>query len=488
MLKNKQSRSAALALTVLAAAAMTACGSLAPVAPYSRPALQLPAPAAPASTPAGSSASAPAVDLRSWWTGFNDPVLNALLDEAQRNNQDLALATARVTEAQAATAQSHASLFPTVDLTANTARRKISESTATYASGFNPVYEDRQIGLSASYEIDFWGKYAKADESARARLLAQSATRGNVLITLYANVAQAYFALRGADAQVRLSSQVLDSRQETLRLQQRRLAAGLIGPQDLLVAQGDVVSAQSTLQQARQTLAVAESSLAVLLGRQPADIVKPALARGNDLGALYAAQKVPDGLSSDLLTARPDVVSAEQTLVAAHGDISQARAAYFPSLTLTATAGQESKSLADLFDPASLFWSLMGNLTQPIFRAGALDALMAAANARQQEAVAQYTQTVQNAFKDAHDALTNVAAGRVLADNAQARLQLANESLRLAQVRFKTGTIGSLDLLSAQRDQAQAESALVDAQRVQLASVVTLYKALGGGWTPDAAR
>ena len=477
MLKNKQTRGAALALSVLAAGVLSACGSLAPVAPYSRPALQLPS----ADTTAGNA------DLRSWWTGFNDPVLNALLDEAQRNNQDLALATARVIESQASTAQSHANLFPTVDLTANTARRKISENTATYASGFNPVYEDRQIGLSASYEIDFWGKYAKADEAARARLLAQSATRGNVLITLYANVAQAYFALRGADAQARLASQVLESRQETLRLQQRRLAVGLVGPQDILTAQADVVSAQSAVQQARQSLALAESTLAVLVGRQPADIVKPALARGNDLGALYAAQKVPEGLRSDLLTARPDVVAAEQTLVAAHGDIAQARAAYFPSLTLTASAGQESKSLSNLFDPASVFWNLMGNLTQPIFRAGALDALMSAANAREQEALAQYTQTVQNAFKDAHDALTNVVAGRVLADNAQERLRLSGESLRLAQARFKTGTIGSLDLLSAQRDQAQAEASLVDAQRVQLTAVVAVYKALGGGWTPSTA-
>ena len=474
MLNNKLKNHAKLGLSVLALAALSACASLPSFGPYQRPALNL---------PEANTAAAPAADLSAWWKGFGDSALDALIDEATRSNQDLALATARLTEARASMAQTNANLYPTVDLSGSVARRRISENTATYAPNFNPVYEDRQLGLTASYELDFWGKYARADDASRARMLAQSATRGNVLITLYANVAQSYFGLRGLDQQRKLAEQVLANRQETLRLQKRRLDAGVVGSIELQTAQADVATAQANLQQIRQSIGSAETTLTVLLGRQPADIVRPALARGADLGSLYAAQKVPGNLSSDLLIARPDVVSAEQTLIAAHADIGQARAAYFPSLTLTATAGQESTSLSNLFDPASLFWSVLGSFTQPIFRAGAIDALVSAANARQEQAVAQYTQTVQNAFKDAHDAMTNVDAGRQIASSTQERVATLRETVRLTELRNKAGYSSNLELLNAQRDLASAESGLVDAQRTQLTAVVSLYKALGGGWT-----
>lgn len=227
---------------------------------------------------------------------------------------------------------------------------------------------------------------------------------------------------------------------------------------------------------------MAESALALLLGRQPADIAQPVLARGADLAALFAAQQVPANLSSDLLSARPDIVSAEQNLIAAHADIGQARAAYFPRLGITATAGQQSKDMSTLFDPASLFWSMVGNLTQPIFRAGAIDALVSAANARQAQALAQYTQAVQSAFKDVHDAMNNVDAGRQIAATTALRITALRETLRLAELRYKAGYSSYLEVLNAQRDLAQAQSGLIDVQRNQLGAVVSLYKALGAGW------
>ena len=478
-----------LSAAAIAVALLTACAGTTPgTTAYSRPALTLPASAAPAGAPTAM-ASAPSVKLRLWWKGFADPVLDALLDEAARNNQDLALATARLQEARASLAQSHANLYPTVDLNAGLARRRSSENAAAFSPGSEAVSEDRQLGLSASYEFDFWGRYARADEAARARLLAQSAAQGSVLTTLYANVAQSYFALRALDTQTQLAESTLATRQENLRLQQRRLESGVVGELDLRQAESEAASVQATLQQLQQSRAMAETALALLLGRQPADIVQPVLARGSDLAALYAAQQVPANLSSDLLSARPDIVSAEQNLIAAHADIGQARAAYFPRLSITATTGQQSRDMSTLFDPASLFWSMVGNLTQPIFRAGAIDALVSAANARQAQALAQYTQTVQSAFKDVHDAMNNVDAGRQIAATTALRITALRETLRLAELRYKAGYSSYLEVLNAQRDLAQAQSGLVDVQRNQLSAVVSLYKALGAGWVvSDEAR
>jgi outer membrane protein, multidrug efflux system len=183
-----------------------------------------------------------------------------------------------------------------------------------------------------------------------------------------------------------------------------------------------------------------------------------------------------------VLASRPDLISSEQALIAANADIAQARTAYFPRLALTANVGLQSNELSKLFDPGSVIWNLLGNLTQPIFKAGAIDAAVAASNARQQQALAQYTQAVQNAFRDVHDALNNVESGREITQTTSKRITALRSSLRLAQLRYDGGYSNYLEVLSAQRDLNQAESALIDTQRLHLNAVVSLYKALGGGW------
>jgi outer membrane protein, multidrug efflux system len=307
-----------------------------------------------------------------------------------------------------------------------------------------------------------------------------------VLTTLYANVAQSYFTLRALDAQVVLAEQTLATRVENLRLQQRRFEGGVVGELDLRQAQAEAANIEAAAQLAKQNRSNAESALALLVGRKPQDIAKPSLARGAAVGQLYAAQSIPSNLPSDVLARRPDLLSSEQALIAANADIGQARTAYFPRVALTASLGQQSKDLSTLFNPASVFWSMLGNLTQPIFRAGAIDAAVAAANARQQQAVAQYTQAVQNAFRDVHDALNNVEAGREIASTNTKRIESLRATLRLADLRYKNGYSSYLEVLSAQRDLAQAESALIDTQRSHLNAVVSLYKALGGGWDAGA--
>ena len=470
------------AISLVAACAMVACGSIPPDKRYERPALDVPVSLSSGAAGAGTASAASNIDWITWWKTFQDPVLDALLAEAASNSQDLALATARIAEARATLDQNQSNFYPSVDLNASVNRRRSSENSGTFNAAAGAYSGDGQFGLSASYEFDFWGKYARADDAARARLLSQAASRGTVLTTLYADVAQSYFALRALDAQQGLAEQTLVTRQENLRLQKRRLEGGVVGELDVRQAESEAASVQATLQLTLQNRANAESALAVLLGRKPSDIFRPVVARGTTVGTLVATVAIPADLPSDVLARRPDIVSAEQNLIAANADIGQARAAFFPKLSLTAGLGLQSKDLSKLFDPASLFWNLLGNLTQPVFRAGALGAVAAAANAREQQALAQYTQTVQNAFRDVHDALNNVAAGRDITATTTRRIDALRSTLRLADLRYKNGYSSYLEVLNAQRDLAQAESGLIDIQRSQLNAVVSLYKALGGGW------
>ena len=468
-------------ISVLASAVLAACG-VAPLGPnYQRPAIDVPASVAAKGAATGTAA----VDWLAWWKSFSDPVLDALLQEAAANSQDLKLASARIEEASASIALNDANFVPSLDLTAGATRKRASQNAAAFSPAVSPYSNDRQIGLLASYELDFWGKYARADEAARARLLAQSASLGTVQTTLYANVVQAYLGLRALDAQLTLAEQTLATRQENLRLQQRRFQGGVIGELDLRQAESESAAVQAVAQQTRQARSNAESALALLVGRSPAAIASPVVARGADFGALYVRQAVPSDLPSDLLNRRPDLVAAEQALIAANADIGQARSVYFPRLSFTAALGQQSKDFGNLFNPASLFWNMAANLAQPIFHGGTGDATVAAANARQRQALAQYTQAVQSAFRDVHDALNNVDAGREVAATTARRIEALKSSLRLSQLRYQSGYSAYLEVLNAQRDLAQAESALIDTQRSQLQAVVGLYKALGGGW--DAA-
>lgn len=481
-------------VTAVAAATLTACGGMGLSPAYERPALVLP------STDSTSAAlndgtyntSAPMpmttapVAWLTWWQAFDDPVLNALLQEAADHNQDIAIATSRVAQAQATVRLNQSSLYPSLDLQAGGTRKGTSDNAPNIPAGSKNVSTDLQLGLSASYEIDFWGKFAQADTAARARLISQAADLGTVQTTLYANVAQSYFGLRALDAQQALAASTLATRQDNLRLQQLRFDAGVIGELDLRQADAEVASAQVLTQQTQQSLRNAQTTLALLLGRQPADIMDAKLARGSSMETLVQRPTVPAQLPSDILATRPDLVSAERALVAANADIGVARSAYFPKLSLTVSVGQQSKELSSLLDPASMFWNLVSNLTQPIFRGGAIDANVAAANARQKQAVAQYTLAVQNAFKDVHTALNNVQASRAIAATTAQRIAALNETLRLATLRYNNGYSSYLEVLNAQRDVSQAEMTLIDAQRNQLNATVSLYQAVGGGWDTTA--
>ena len=224
----------------------------------------------------------------------------------------------------------------------------------------------------------------------------------------------------------------------------------------------------------------------MLVGRTPAAIVQPTIARGTAIDVLFSRATVPAELPSDILNRRPDLIAAEQQLIAANADIGQAKTAYYPTIRLTASLGFESRQLSELFNPSSLFWNLASGIVQPLFRAGSIDAVVAAANARKAQATAQYALAVQGAFKDVHDALNVIASSEALVTTADKRIAALRDVLRLADLRYTNGYSSYLEVLNAQRDLSQAESGVIDAKRAQLAGVVALYKAVGGGWpTPQ---
>lgn len=451
---------------------LSGCASLGP--DYQRPSFELP--------DSVSETSEKNDALASSWNWVNDPVLDNFLNEAARKNQDLALAAGRVEEVLAQAKIADASRYPTIDASLGAVRFPTQNSAidgvqirSNSDSGQNWGY---QLGLTASYEIDFWGKLKDANQAARARLLAQEANRGIVQSSLYMSVVQTYFELRAFDARLSLAESIRKTRQDYVTLQQARTAAGDIDVLALHQAQLDLAAADMTLAQARQAVANTESAMAVLLGRSPDAISAPHIARGADIDALYANQGVPPEFPSDLLNRRPDIIAAEQALIAAHADIGQAKAAYFPSVKL----GAALTSAGDLSNPTSMLWNVGASVVQSIFHGGSLDAGVTVAEARHRQALALYLQSVQNAFRDVHDSLTNLNENQQIYSAANARVLILKDSLRLVTIRYEYGYGSYQSLLDAQNNLMKMQMALIDTQRAHLTSRVNLFKAVGCGW------
>ncbi|WP_338845171.1 efflux transporter outer membrane subunit [Massilia sp. W12] len=459
------------ALVIALSLALSACAS----APHSASLPQYELPASLALEGQG------AADWQDWAGIWQDQALQDLLREADARNQDLQQAAARLEEARAASQAAHANLFPALDLYANNSRTRSSANTGRLPAGAKLTSNDFNWGLAASYELDVWGKLGQADAAARARVLAAQSNRAAVRMSLYANVVQHYLNLRALDAQYALLQALHSSRSQAHAVLQKRFAAGLANQLELNLAQQEVLAAAQSLSQAQQARSQTEAALAMLAGRSPAQIASPQIARGADLPSLLARSRLPQDTPSEVLQRRPDVRAAQAGLQAAQADLAQARSLYFPSLRLTAAYGRESREMSDLFSPSSMLWNLAANLTQPIFRSGSIDAVVAGSNARQQQAIAQYAQSVQAAFRDVHDALGAYAAGEHNLLAQQQRHTLAQQNRAMQRQREARGLQSALEAANHERDSLQAELALLEAQRQQLQALLGVYRALGGG-------
>jgi len=456
-----------------AAAALIAGCAVGPA--YERPAAELPA----------AWHGAPVEGLKAtgdrWWTLYADPVLDRLIEEALASNQDLALATARVDEARALAQIVDSQRMPAVDASFLRDRTRSSERSPIPIPPSAIERNSYRGQLNVSYEVDLWGRLKSASKAARAELLASEANRETVRIALATEVVRAYFALVALDAQVEATRRSLALRSDGLALQKVRSNAGLINDFTLRQLEAEVEAARAQLPALEANRTAQELALAVLLGRSPRAIMEGAVARRAEQGE-PAAPVVPEGLPSDLLLRRPDVVSAEQVLIANNARISEARAALFPRIGLSGFLGSESSALSDLFTSPARVWSLGFGLAQPIFQGGRLFAEIDAVEARERQAVAQYQKTLQEAFREVRQALNTQVKAREAYEAEGARTVALAEALRLALIRYRNGLLSQLEVLDSERNLLQAELNRSDALRLQRAAVADLVKALGGGW------
>ena len=408
-----------------------------------------------------------------WWEMFGDEQLNKLETEALLYNRDLRQAVARVDQARAAVGSAVADQLPTIGIQGGSGR-----AGNDYGSG-----QTLSTGtVVASFELDLWGKYRRLSEAARAQLLSTMAAKDTVLLSLTAQVASAYFTLLALDSQLQTAKQTLQTRKESVRIYTSRYHAGYVTEVDLRRIEADMYSVAATVKSLELSVATTETALSVLVGRSPREIVQGPGERGDDLLDKIQTPQLPAGLPSAFLAKRPDVRSAEGMLIAANAQIGAARAAYFPDISLTGAAGFASSQLNELFRQPAGLWAFTGQLMQPIFAGGRIVSQNKAAKAQYREMLAAYEQAVQNAFKEALDAINGYRVYQEMYDIYLGQTKALRRGYELTKKQEDAGLIGTMELLDVERNLLQAEMNLASARQNELNALVTLAKAFGGGW------
>jgi len=448
--------------------AVSAC---APLPPRPAPATDL----VPAAWPGQETAAADQPALPGWQAFFTDPELRRVVGLALANSRDLRTAMLRVQEAGAAYDIQRAARLPVVNGSVEATRALVPPAQSPIGRALLGNQFQAGIGM-ADWELDLWGRLRSLNESALETWLATDATRRAAAVSLVAQVADAYLALRETDERLLLARSTLASREASLRIFRRRWELGAASRLNL--TQVELLRQQALVQvaQLEQARAQQRALLDLLVGTS-VTLAPPAAA----LGSAPLARDLEPGLPSALLLERPDIAAAEHALRAAEANVRAARAAFFPRIALTAAAGAASTQLDDLFDRGSRAWRFTPSLAVPIFNGGRLKGQLAVARVRDELAVAQYERAIQAAFRDVADAL---AARRWLADQADAlgaTLALQAERARLARLRYEHGSAAYLEVLDAERERFGAEQQLVQLRRQQLSAQVALYRALGGG-------
>ena len=408
-----------------------------------------------------------------WWEVFQDKELQQLITTALKNNYDARIAASRILQAQAQLGIVRADQFPTLGAGGNIT------SVRNPTIGPIPAYELTlgEVSATASWNVDFWGRYRRATEAARANLLANEWARKAVIASLVANVASSYFQLRQLDLQLEISKRTLASRKDFLDLTNTLEQHGINSLLDVRQSEQLVYTAAAEVPDLERQITQQENAISILLGNNPGNVP-----RGLQITEQPHAPEVPAGLPSTLLERRPDIREAEQNLVAANAQIGVARAAYFPQISLTGTAGFESAKLTDLFQGPAGVWALAGSLTQPIFEGGRLKSGVRLAEAQHEQLLLSYQQTIQGAFRDVSDALVAYRKYREFRIQQEHLVESAQDAARLSQIRFKAGTVDYLEVLTNETNSFSAELNLAQAQGNELVSLVQLYQALGGGW------
>jgi outer membrane protein, multidrug efflux system len=422
---------------------------------------------------AGKTEAASLADQK-WWDVFQDPQLQQLERTAIEQNYDVRIAATRILQAQAQLGITRSNQFPQINAGASVdVQRNAAQPVQPVATNGSAG----QLSLSAAWQLDFWGKYRRATEAARANLLASEWARKQVMSTLVSDVATAYFQLRELDLELEISQRTLASRRDSLKLTQLLADHGATSMLDVRQAEQLVYTAAEQVPNLQRRIEQQENLLSILLGRNPGPI-----SRGLKLTEQPHAPQVPAGLPSALLERRPDIRQAEQQLVAANAQIGLAKAAYFPQITLTGDGGLQSPALTNLFTGPAGFFSLGGALTQPIFNAGRTRSTVKLTEAQKEEAVLVYKQTIQQSFRDVSDSLIAYTKNQEFRQQQQFLTDAAQDAARLSDIRYKGGATSYLEVLTSQTNFLSAELNLAQAQLNELNSFVQLYRSLGGGW------
>lgn len=460
---------------IAATAVILALQGCAQTADYRRPEANIPqAWRAGPGTPG--EASAAAIPWRSF---FLDPRLQALIETALANNHDLKIALARVAETRAQFDIARADRLPTASLSGSRTKNKIP---GAFTGIDRPVTTERdELTLTAvSFELDFWGRVAQLSEAARASFLASESASRALRISLISEVANLYFTILDLDERVAIARASIASRKRNRDLVKRGQELGAAARSDVLLAEGALHTAQGEMANLENQRAAADHALTLLVGRLPAR-----LPEGRPLAEQEVRQNLAPGIPSEVLYARPDVIAAENRLKEAHANVAAARAAFLPRILLTAGLGLASPTLARLFAPGTGNWLYQPTLSLPLFDGGRTAGGSDVAEARRNAAVAEYEKTIQQAFREVADLL---AARTSLAEQrqaAEAAVDAYRERLIVAEARFKSGSIGYLEVLDAQKELFAQQQLAVQVRRAQLSTAAQLYKALGGGDSPD---
>ncbi|HEX2713923.1 MAG TPA: efflux transporter outer membrane subunit [Candidatus Acidoferrales bacterium] len=418
-------------------------------------------------------ADAASLGDQKWEEIFKDQQLQELIRNALQQNYEVRIAASRILQAEALFRITRADQFPELDAGASITSQRRPRT------GPVPRFENTvgQVNLFAAWELDFWGKYRRATQAARAELLAQEWARQAVISTLVADVAGSYFQLRELDLELEISKRTASSRSESLNLTKTLQQRGINTMLDVHQAEQLVYTASAQVPDIERQIEQQENAISILLGRNPG-----AVPRGLRLTEQPYAPDVPAGLPSSLLERRPDIRQAEQQLIAANARIGVAKAAYFPQITLTASGGFQSSALSDLFTGPAGLWNFGAALTQPIFNAGRIHSNVKLTKAQQEEALLGYQRTIQRAFREVSDSLIAHRKNQEFRKQQELLTQSAREAARLSAVRYRAGQTSYLEVLTNETNLFAAEIRLAQAQLNERLALVQLYRALGGGW------
>lgn len=422
------------------------------------------------------------IAIGNWWENLGDEVLDGLIVTALKNNKDLQIAIWRVSQYLSQYTVARSGLYPQAAVAGGALKERLPiNENFLLPLGVDPIIPDYQLNLSLSYELDFWGSVRNTAAAAQAQYLAQIDNRRTVVLTLIGSVAEAYIYLRQLDLQLEISQNILATRTESLKIARYRFEGGITSEIEVEQALSVYEEAIASVKELERQIPMQENLLSVLLGRGPGPI-----ARGKALNELILPTKVPSGLPSDLLTRRPDILRAENNLLAANANIGVARAAFFPQVNVATLCGVNSLNLRTLFDNSSRTWSVGGSFLENIFTGGALTGQLNIARAQKQELVFLYERTILTALAEVDDSITSLQKSREIFAADKADVEALQRYLKLAWYQYYEGQTQYLTVLDAERSVFTAKLNAAAAEADQFFYLINLYKALGGGWVVEA--